>query len=183
MQRFGEGSEEAFTILYKKLYQRVYLFARKYLDSADDAQDVTAESFVQLLQGNRSFAAMDGVAAFLHVTVRNKCFNLLKHRQMKTGHHAVMLRLLQEQEAGDFFEERIQLELFQKIYAEIDKLPERMREIFLLSYFEGLKPAQIAERLQIKPQTVINQRVTALKLLQQLVGKEQLLLFLLLFGR
>lgn len=183
MQRFREGNEEAFTLIYKQLYQRVYLYARKYLEAMEDAGDVTAESFLQLLQGNRNFTSLDGVAAFLHVTVRNRCINLLKHRQMKNNHHAAILKTLEEEDPADLLEDKIRVELLHKIYAEVDKLPERMREIFLLSYLEGLKPAQIAERLQIKPQTVINQRVTALKLLQQMLTGEQLLLLLLLIKK
>jgi RNA polymerase sigma-70 factor (ECF subfamily) len=183
MQQFREGSEEAFTIIYKRLYQRVYLFARKYIDAVEEAQDITAETFLQLLQGKREFSGVDGISAFLYVTVRNKCFNLLKHRQMKSSHHAVILRSLEEQDPADFLEDQVRIELLEKIYAEVDKLPERMKEVFLLSYLEGLKPAEIAERLQIKPQTVTNQRVTALKLLQQMLTGEQLLLLVLLLQK
>jgi RNA polymerase sigma-70 factor (ECF subfamily) len=183
LQQFLAGSEEAFTTIYKLLYQRVFWSAKKYVDTTADAQDLTAETFVQLLQHNRSFTSLDGIAAFLHVTVRNKCFNLLKHKQVKAAHHPELLRLLEEQGANDFFEERVQIELMRKIYAEVDKLPARMKEIFLLSYREGLKPAQIAEQLEIKVQTVINQRVNAVKLLQLLLQKEALLILLLLLGR
>jgi RNA polymerase sigma-70 factor (ECF subfamily) len=183
LQQFRAGSEEAFTAIYKLLYQRVFWFAKKYVDTTADAQDLTAETFVQLLQHNRSFTSFDGIAAFLHVTVRNKCFNLLKHQQVKATHHPELLRLFEERETTDFFEEQVQIELMRKIYVEVDKLPVRMKEIFLLSYREGLKPAQIAEQLQIKVQTVTNQRVNAVKLLQLLLQKESLLLLLLLLGR
>lgn len=179
MRQFREGSEAAFAIIYKLLYQRVYLFAKKYVIATDDAQDITAEVFVQLLQGGRSFTDIDGIAAFLHVAVRNRCFNLLKNKQMKMAHHAELLRQSDEKQNPAFFEQQVQLELMRKIYLEVDKLPDRMKEIFLLSYHEGLKPAQIAERLRIKPQTVINQRATAIKLLQSLVSREPLLLLFL----
>ncbi len=48
----------------------------------------------------------------------------------------------------------------------MDKLPEKMKEVFNLSYKEGLKPARIAELIQINVQTVKNQRVNAIKLLK-----------------
>lgn len=50
-----------------------------------------------------------------------------------------------------------------------------MKDIFLLSYRDGLKPAEIAALLRIKPQTVINQRVTAVRLLQSALGKDFML--------
>jgi RNA polymerase sigma-70 factor (ECF subfamily) len=175
MQQFRAGSEEAFTTVYRLLYQRVFWFARKFVEETEEARDLTAESFVQLWQQNDSFPTLDAVAAFLYVTVRNKCYNLLKHRQMKASRREELLRQLSEQSPGDFFEEQVQLQLVRRIYAEVDKLAPRMKEIFLLSYRDGLKPAEIAERLQIKAQTVTNQRITALRLLQLALGKDLLL--------
>jgi RNA polymerase sigma-70 factor (ECF subfamily) len=172
MQQFRAGNEDAFTTVYRHLYQRVYLFARKFIEETEDARDLTAETFVQLWQLNNTFPTLDAVAAFLYVTVRNKCYNLLKHRQMKAGRREELLRQLNEREEGDFFEELVQLQLVRRIYAEVDKLPPRMKAVFLLSYRDGLKTAEIAELLQIKPQTVTNQRVTAVRLLQLALGKD-----------
>lgn len=172
MQQFRTGSEEAFTTVYRHLYQRVYWFARKFVEETEDARDLTAETFVQLWQQNDTFHTLDAVSAFLYVTVRNKCYNLLKHRKMKASRRDDLLRLFSEREQGGFFEEQVQLQLVRCIYAEVDKLPARMQEIFLLSYRDGLKPAEIAERLQIKAQTVTNQRVSAIRLLQVALGKD-----------
>ncbi|MGN6417038.1 MAG: RNA polymerase sigma-70 factor [Pseudobacter sp.] len=173
------GSEPAFAEVYKRLYKRVYLFASRFLEQPADAQDLTAETFVQLWNRRTEFYTLDGVAAFLHVTVRNKCFNLLKHLHMKEGKKEELLQLLNEQDDEDFYIEKVQSELLGRIYAEVDKLPPRMREVFLLSYREGLKPAEIAERLQIKVQTVTNQRVSAIRLLQQALGQDPMAMILL----
>jgi len=180
MQQFRAGSEEAFTTVYRRLYRRVYWFARKFVEEKEDARDLTAETFVQLWQHNNTFPTLDAAAAFLYVTVRNKCYNLLKHRQMKAGRREELLRQLNEREQDDFFEEQVQLQLVSRIYAEVNKLPPRMKEVFFLSYRDGLKPAEIAERLQIKVQTVTNQRVTAVRLLQAALGKDFMLSSLLL---
>ena len=180
MQQFREGSEEAFTKVYRHLYKRVYWFARKFIDETEDARDLTAETFVQLWQQNDTFYTLDAVTAFLYVTVRNRCYNLLKHRKMKASRRDELLRLLSERSQGDFFEEQVQLQLVRSIYAEVDKLPARMQEIFLLSYRDGLKPAEIAAKLQIKPQTVTNQRVTAVRLLQLALSKDLMIAPLLL---
>jgi RNA polymerase sigma-70 factor (ECF subfamily) len=168
MQQFREGSDEAFTTVYRHLYRRVYWFARKFIEEKEDARDLTAETFVQLWQQNHTFQ-----------TVRNKCYNLLKHRKMKAGRRDELLRLLTERGQGDFFEEQVQIQLVRSIYAEVDKLPARMQEIFLLSYRDGLKPAEIAQKLQIKPQTVTNQRVTAIRLLQLALSKDLMIASLL----
>lgn len=180
IQQFRSGSEEAFTTLYQHLYRRVYWFAKKFVEDTEDARDLTAETFVQLWQQRQTFYSLDAISAFLYVTVRNKCFNLLKHRKMKASHEQDLLRLLTERGEDSFFEEQVRIQLVSRIYAEINKLPARMREIFLLSYRDGLKPAEIAELLQIKAQTVTNQRVSAVKLLQIALGDSLLTVALLL---
>ena len=182
MQQFRAGSEEAFTTVYRHLYRRVFWFARKFLTDIEDARDLTAEAFIQVWQQNQNFKDLNSVEAFLHVTVRNKCFNLLKHQQMKAGRREELLRQLQDRQQGDFFEELLQLQLIGRIYTEVNKLPPRMKEIFLLSYRDGMKPAEIATLLEIKPQTVINQRITAVKLLQLALGKDFMLSAMLLLG-
>lgn len=177
---FRAGSEQAFSDVYKLLYQRVYCFAKKYLEETTDAQDATAETFVQLIQHRETFHTLDGIAAFLYVAVRNKCFNLLKHKRVKAAHRAALSHLLQDQDSPPFFVEQVQLELIRKIYIEVEKLPSRMKEVFLLSYQEGLKPSQIAKRMNLKVQTVTNQRVNAIKLLKLALQKDSLLLALLM---
>lgn len=183
IQQFRTGSSEAFTILYQHLYRRVYWFARKFIDEKEDARDLTAETFVQLWQQKDTFHTLDAITAFLYVTVRNKCFNLLKHRKMKASHRDDLLQELTDRGEDGFFEEQVRLQLVSRIYAEINKLPARMREVFLLSYRDGLKPAEIAKLLQIKPQTVTNQRVSAVKLLQLALGDNLLTAALLLLLR
>jgi RNA polymerase sigma-70 factor (family 1) len=160
------GQQEAFTQLYKYFQQRVYWFAKKYVEQRADAQDVTADTFIQLWKHRTDFESLDAISAFLHVTARNKCYDLLRREQMKSSRQMELLQLIEQHETEDFYVEQVRLELMRKIYAEVDKLPARMKEIFILSYQEGLKPAQIAERLQIKVQTVTNQRVSAIKVLK-----------------
>lgn len=160
------GEDAAFTRVYQQLYQRVFWFARKFVDSEADAQDMTADTFVQLWHHRGDFSYMNEISGFLHTTVRNKCFNLLKRSRMMADKRAELLHLLEEQDVDEFYLEQVRIDLMRKIFVEVDKLPTRMREIFLLSYQEGLKPAQIAERLELKVQTVTNQRVTAIRLLQ-----------------
>ncbi len=158
----------------------MYWFARKFVDETEDARDLTAETFVQLWQQQETFDTLDAISAFLYVTVRNKCFNLLKHRKMKASHQQNLLRLLTDREHDGFFEEQVRVQLVSRIYAEINKLPTRMREVFLLSYRDGLKPAEIAELLQIKAQTVTNHRVSAVKLLQLALGESLMAVTLIL---
>lgn len=61
------------------------------------------------------------------------------------------------------FAEDERLEL---IYKEMDKLPEKCREIFTMSYLEERKTAEIAVLLNISSRTVEAQLYKALKILR-----------------
>lgn len=78
--------------------------------------------------------------------------DLLKRSRKMADKQFELLHLLEQQDTDVFYLEQVRIDLMRKIFAEVDKLPPRMREIFLLSYQEGLKPAQIAERLQLTVQ-------------------------------
>lgn len=165
LQRLAAGSETSFAELYHHFYQRVIYFARRYVPEAD-AQDITAETFVQLWKKRADFRSVKEIGSFLFVATRNRCYDLLKYRKVRQDHEQELIELMDQADAGDFFLEQLRIELLQLIGAEVRKLPEKMREVFLLSFQEGLKPAQIAEKLQITVKTVSNQKLTALKLLR-----------------
>jgi RNA polymerase sigma-70 factor (ECF subfamily) len=180
MRNFVNGERSAFTSVYNELYFRVYEFARKFLPSPADAEDITADSFIKLWQKHGEFDSLDHIRAFLFTTAKNACLNFLQHTKVKDEKHADILRSLTTLQRDSFYLEEIRAELMQLVYAEVEKLPAKMKEIFLLSYKEGLKPAEIAERLQISVQTVSNQKINAINLLKSALGHTPLLLALLL---
>lgn len=61
-------------------------------------------------------------------------------------------------------------------------MPQRCREVFELSYLEGLKVSQVAERLNISEETVKTQRLIARKHLQKTLKNLFALGWVLLLG-
>ncbi len=180
MQHFTTGEKAAFTSLYNEYYFRVYEFAGRYLPTGADAEDITADSFIKLWNRRNEFSSLDHIRAFLFTAARNACLNFLQHVKVKDQKHAEILHSLTTLQRDSFYLEEIRAELMQLVYTEVEKLPAKMKEIFLLSYKEGLKPAEIAERLNISVQTVSNQKYSAINLLKTALGNTPLLLALLL---
>jgi RNA polymerase sigma-70 factor (family 1) len=180
MRSFTTGEKFAFTSVYNEYYFRVYEFASKYLPSGEDAEDITADSFAKLWQKRNEFDSLDHIRAFLFTTAKNACLNFLQHTKIKDAKHAEILHSLTTSQRDNFYLEEIRAELMTLVYAEVEKMPVKMKQIFLLSYREGLKPAEIAERLNISVQTVSNQKVNAINLLKTALGHTPLLLALLL---
>ena len=180
MHSFTTGEKTAFTSVYNEYYFRVYEFASKYLPTTEDAEDITADSFAKLWQKRTEFDSLDHIRAFLFTTAKNACLNFLQHSKIKDEKHKDILNSLSSSQRDLFYLEEIRAELMKLVYAEVEKMPVKMKAIFLLSYKEGLKPAEIAERLQISVQTVSNQKINAINLLKTALGNTPLLLALLL---
>lgn len=181
MQRFTSGEKFAFTSVYNEYYFRVYEFASKFLPTSEDAEDITADSFTKLWQKRTEFDSLDHIRAFLFTAAKNACLNFLQHARVKDTKHVEILHSLKTSSRDSLYLEDIRAELMQLVYAEVEKMPSKMKQIFLLSYKEGLKPAEIAERLNISVQTVSNQKINAIKLLKTAIGHSPLLLALLLW--
>jgi RNA polymerase sigma-70 factor, ECF subfamily len=109
--------------------------------------------------------------SYLYTSVRNRCLNYLRDNKKIVRMDAL---------TGEGFEENSELEtgeLEEKIKSGIESLPEKCREIFELNRMEGLKYAQIAEKLGISVKTVEAQMTKALSILRQHLGEFLSLLF------
>lgn len=180
LQLFREGDERAFKIIYDRLFFAMYQYARRWLLVAQDAQDIISDSFIKLYNRRAQFESLGNIEAFLKITVRNACFDHLRHIRVKTERQEELMRELSNEKEPDFNWVEIQEYYMQLIYAEVEKLPEKMKMIFLLSFKEGLKPAEIADRLGITARTVTNQKFNAIQILRRSLEKQSVLLFILM---
>jgi RNA polymerase sigma-70 factor (ECF subfamily) len=71
-------------------------------------------------------------------------------------------------------------EIVETISNAIENLPEECRKIFKLLIYEELKPADVAEMLQISVSTVYNQKSRALQALRIMLSENTLALACLL---
>ena len=179
LAKLQAGEEPAFEAIYRRYHLRILFFAQRFVSEAD-AKDVVSESFIRLWEKRMDFSTMGAVAQFLFVTSRNRCLNLVRHRVLQQHKQNEILRLLETSEEADLFAEAVTTEVLRLLHEEIQRLPTRMQEIFILSFQEGLKPRQIAERLGLSVQTVSNQKVSAIRLLREALGQRGALLSLLL---
>lgn len=179
LNSFNKGDEAAFKTVYHHYRYRVYEYARKWLLETQDAEDVTADTFIKLWNKKRDFESFENITGFLLVTVRNSCIDILRHQKRKAEKETEIQ--YQYSQNNDFSLLEIKEGFLKLIYAEVEKMPTKMKEVFLLSYAEGLKPQEIAQKLNLSVQTVSNQKTNAIKLLKQaFANRPALLIFILL---
>lgn len=153
---------KGFSFLYNLYYLRIFYFIQKFVDNAQEAEDITADCFVKLWQYSQA-NAIKNVKSFLHVTARNACLDHLKAKRTHSQKENEISWLAEQESRSNFQLAEIKAEVLQEIYAEIEKLPNTSKEVFKLSFIEGMKNSEIATLLNLSEQTVYNQKAMALK--------------------
>ena len=107
------------------------------------------------------------------MAVRNRCLDQLRKKGLQTEQLKPYdtYGIIDE----DDLQERSEIEA--RLWTAIDSLPEKCREIFLLSKRDGLKYEEIAIELGISENTVRNQISKALKILKEGVRKIYMFFF------
>lgn len=176
---FQQGDENTFAEIYNLHFSAIYYYARHFLPDAQEARDITAETFVKLWKLRANFDNIYKIKTFLHITTRNACIDVLRHKKWKAGKHQELIQLLMDDNesmvvrnnspmaaATKFVNGLVEGELLTLLYRAIENLPPQRKIIFKMSFLEGIKNAEIAARLNISVQTVQNQKAIALKFLR-----------------
>lgn len=128
----------------------------------ETAKEIVQEAFVSLWEKRNTIDMSKPVKTYLTTSVYNKSLNYLRdnkkfNRDILTFENLYPLR---EHDRGNKMEAA---ELEKKINKAVDELPEKCREVFMLSRFEDLKYQQIADKLHISVKTVEAQMSKALQ--------------------
>lgn len=171
------------------LYQDVYLhyapmllrFAEKFV-SPFSAEDIVHDVFLKIWDKQVFLLPESEVKNILYAAVRNACIDHLRRLSLEkeiVDKKAIQLKL----EELNFFNASEDLfmrkNLLEHIMKAVDELPEKRQEIFKLSYIEGLKASEIAEKLNISVRTVENQLYRTLLQLKKSLSSVFIYLFIL----
>ena len=162
-------TEERYHKVYLEYASQLLRFAEKFV-SPFYAEDIVHDVFLKLWDRQVFLLPESELRRVLYVAVRNACIDHL--RRLSQEQEYIDKRMLQLRlDELDFFEASdklfMQKDLLDLLLKKVEELPERSREIFKLSYLEGLKTAEIAERLNLSTRTVENQLYRALLFLRK----------------
>ena len=143
--------------------------AIRFVEDEETARDIIQECFLRFWEKRELLSAVS-VTSLLFAMVRNGCLNYLKHLSIVEKHQIEYLASIDGEERlyyADFTldaeHKLLYDELQEQINLVIGQLPERSREIFLMSRFKGLKNREIADKLQISTTAVEKHIAKALK--------------------
>ncbi len=163
-----QGDEGAYEALFREWYPALVGFSRKFIHDPAESEELVQEMFCQLWDKRNSFNPTTSLKAYLYAAVRNRCFNYLEHRKVRQrSQEAVAERITEQGRQSSPVQIMEEIETKTRIEQAVAELPNRCREVFELSRYEGLKYAEIAQKLEISPKTVEVQIGRALKHLRE----------------
>lgn len=155
----------AFEALFRSNYGPLCSYASHFLADPDAAEEAVQEVLVKVWMGRASLTITTSIESYLFRATRNSCLNIIKHRKVQTG-HAVYMAGAEPEESDPADMALLATELQGKIREAIERLPLGRRKVFVMSRYDGLTYAQIAEKLEISVKTVENQMGHALAALR-----------------
>lgn len=151
-------TSKEFEIQFRRLYLPLGMYALRLVEDADVAEDMVQEAFMKAWVYISDGGTIENFAAFMYRTVRNVCLIHLRHRHETLDEN--FIPEVSEEEIDTSFRDA-------RIWKAIDALPEKCREIFLMSKRDGLTNQEIAEELNISIKTVKNQMTKAFSRLSE----------------
>ena len=173
IKQLQDGNEKVFEQIVREYWPRMFKFALIYTQNNETSQELVQDTFLVLWNNRAVLKDNTNLITYLMVVLRNKCLNLLEQARIRqlyieeiddeTIYQRANLYVLHD-EASQIVESE---DLHKAIERALSKLPEKTREVFMLSRYDGLKNQQIAETKNISQKTVEYHISKALQILKE----------------
>lgn len=179
LTKISLGDEHAFRILFDQHRKRVYAYALKIVKSESYAEEILHDVFMKIWQ-HKNITEIENLQFFLRTVTKNTTFKVLRRIKLE-------IRVNDEwghdwEEIHNETEDAILLKDTTEILNQgVNLLSPQQKLVYTLCREEGLKYADVAQRLSISTETVKSHMKHALKFLRTHVGKHNDLSMLIIF--
>jgi len=177
--RFRKGQSEAFGVLVRRYERELFGYLRRYVGDASLAEDVFQNTFLQVYVKSNQYESGRPVRPWLYTIATHQAIDALR----RNSRHQVLSLDQHRQEPGDGdihslmetlesaspgpLDQTVGEERRERVRASVDNLPDFLRQVVVLAYYQGLKYREIADILGIPVGTVKSRLHAALVKLQE----------------
>jgi len=167
-RRIKEGDELAFEKLFRKYYEGLLRLIWGYVKSEAIAEEIIQDVFFDIWKKRERLDIKESISAYLFRAARNMSIDYVRHSKVEQS-WADEKKSLYSINAHPSIDEKLNTKLILvEVQKAIQELPERRREIFILSRYDGLSYREIAKLLDISVSTVETQISRSLKTLRDI---------------
>lgn len=175
---FQRGNSEAYRELFHLFYQPLFLFLSKMGMDSFITEEIIHDTFLKLWNKSADFSEMSGLRSFLYVSCKNAALNVLdKKRRLREKEEGYSL--VQDWVEMPVTQQIVYSETIQAIHAAIQRLPDQCQKVMRGLFVDGMTAQEVAIALRISDSTVYNQKMRGVKLLRDILDKNQFYIFML----
>ena len=173
------GNSKAYDFLMNSFYQKLCGYAYTLSHEHAAAEDIVQNVFVKLWSNKKNINTSFSIKSYLYKSVYNEFIN--QYRKNKPVFFLEKKYLESVDLVVENSNENLD-KLLQLVDKEINELPSKCREIFILNKKEGLTHIEISEHLNISIKTIEGHMTRAFKILRNKLHNKVKTIFFLLFG-
>ena len=149
----AEGNESAFAKLFEHHHQRVYSIALKISKSVSVSEELVQEVMLKIWQKRKDLPQVNNFEAYMYTVVQHAVYKSLK--RIATNNQRISVpspNLFAENPDPEFC--LIEKEYHGLLQRGISALPSQQQQVYRLIREKGLKRSEVAELMQLQPDTV-----------------------------
>ena len=146
------GDRQIFSELFNEYYEPLCRACLRYLPDQQEAEEIVQDLFVALWEKRNELNIGKSVSGYLFKSVANKALNYQMHQKIRRIYTEHVKSVTHE--SADSIDLVIRNELVARYETIVARMPDKRKQVFQLSRKEGLKYAEIAERMSISVKTV-----------------------------
>ena len=170
-RRFLEGDESAFESIMKELFRGLVFFIDGFVHDAHAAEDIAIDTFSDLVVHRHRYNFKVSLKTYLYMVGRSRALDYIKHRKVIDFVELSEVHALTD-ESATLEEMVLSSERKRLIHAAIARLPEDMRVVVHLIYFEEMTYEEAAKVMKKNRKQVDNLLYRAKKELRIILGKD-----------
>ncbi len=163
-------TQETFKNTVFILKNEMYRFAKRFVMSSDEAEDVVQDLMLKFWQKKDELEQFGNLKSYALKAVRNECLNRLKHHDVKLGFADMQLH------RSELYSMEVN-NLKEHIIGFINQLPEKQRMVIHLKDVEEYEVSEISEILEMEENAIrvnlMRARQKVKKQISQLMSYEQ----------
>jgi len=158
LQLLNAGNEESIRIIFDEFFDGLCLYAATLTRNFQVAEEVVEDVYIYIWLNSSSIKITSSLKSYLYKSVYHGCLKWLKSESRQTIRDDMNgISLFQSSQYIDPESDMIMHELEKKAESILEALPVQCRKIYILSRYENLSYAQIADKLKIRVGTVKTQ--------------------------
>lgn len=160
------GDLKAFEDLFRTFYGELCNYAYQYFRDKGTAEEIVQDLFYKLWEKKEMLVIRSSIRSYLYKSVYNNSMMLIREKNVRKTTNTIPEN--SEMFAGHKPDEQLETrELERVVESTLSTMPKKVRRIFEMSRFEGLKYKEIADKLLISIKTVEANMGKALKLFRE----------------